>query len=114
MVETHDQFTHRLTRIGVRHAQMTRDHTTRVRIDGSVITIPTRRASAFPFKMFFGLVLGCLAFKALLLVTLGTVTYNQRLATLEDGTLAERIGAVVLQIDPLTEAMADFAVEVLR
>ena len=114
MVETHDHFTRRLTHIGARHAQMDRGHAATIRHDGLMAAIPRRRAPAFPCKIVVGLLLGCFAFKALLLVALGPVTYNERLATLENGGPVERIGAAALRIDPLTDAIADFSLEVLR
>lgn len=43
-----------------------------------------------------------------MLMSLGEVTYADRLAYLQNGTLIEQGGAWVMQADPLTQAMVRF------
>ena len=46
-------------------------------------------------------------FKAFMLIANGPDTYNDRLATLQNGTVIEAMGAKVLSIDPATQFIAD-------
>ena len=113
-VETHDHFVNRLTQLGRKHEKMTRGYSTKVGKDG-LITVTTKRSRrGFPIKGLFLLVLGFFAFKAFMLASVGPVTYNERLAKLENGTIIEQAGAKVLGIDPVTEAIASVAGPVLR
>ena len=47
-------------------------------------------------------------YKAVMLAWLGDASYLDRLNELNNGTIAEQAGAWVLQIDPVTRAIADF------
>lgn len=44
--------------------------------------------------------------KAAVLSNVGTANYNERIALLQSGDAADRIGAYMLQADPLTRTMA--------
>ena len=45
---------------------------------------------------------GFLAFKGFLLAYLGPLTYTDRVAVLEEGTIVEKLGAWVMTADPIT------------
>lgn len=47
------------------------------------------------------------AIKAAVLATIGPERYEERLASLRDGSAVERTGAWVLEVDPLTVTIAD-------
>ncbi len=113
-VETHDNFEKRLSSLGRKHAKMTRGYSTKVGKDG-LITVSTKRARrGFPIKGMILTIIGFFAFKAFMLASVGPVTYNERLAKLEGGSVIEQVGAKILGIDPITDAIAGIAGPVLR
>jgi len=114
MVETHDHFTKRLNLLGRKHAKMTHGYSTKVDKNGLITVKPKAKRRGFPIKGLFLLVFGFFAFKAFMLVSYGPVTYTERLAKLENGTVIEAMGAKVLGLDPVTAMLADFAGPYLR
>ena len=50
-------------------------------------------------------VVAVLAIKVAMLTTIGAAEYDRRIARLAVGTIPERMGAFVLQADPLTSAI---------
>ncbi|MGC1503954.1 MAG: hypothetical protein WA782_07400 [Sulfitobacter sp.] len=108
MVETHDDFVQRLSTLGRKHKKMTHGYTTKVGKDGLLTVQPKRRTEkgGGALKLVALAVVGLIAFKAFALVAVGPVTYNERLAKLEAGTVIERVGAKALAIDPVTEVIA--------
>lgn len=57
---------------------------------------------------------GFLAIKALLLMQIGTVDYQDRLQRLHDGSMVEQAGAYVMQIDPVTAWLSVKFHEILK
>lgn len=114
MVETHDHFVKRLNVLGRKHASMTKGYSTKVGKDGLITVQPKRARRGFPIKGLVLMVFGFFAFKAFMLAAVGPITYNERLATLEKGTVIEQAGARVLGIDPVTESLAAMAGPVMR
>lgn len=114
MVETKEHFVKRLKHLGRKHEKMTRGYVTRVDRNGLLTVKPKRGRGSFPIMGLFLLAGGFFAFKAFMLAAVGPVTYNERLAKLDNGTAIEQAGARVLGIDPVTRALADFAGPVIR
>lgn len=108
MVETHDHFVKRLTHLGQKHQKMTHGYTTKVGKDGLIVVRPKRTARnasgikvvALALAMFFTL-------KLVMVIVAGPASYTERLQSLETGTAFERVGAAVLHIDPVTQAIVD-------
>lgn len=113
-VETYDHFTKRLNTLGRKHAKMTRGYSTKVGKDGLITVVTKRQRRGFPIKGLIVAVIGFFAFKAFMLAAVGPVTYNERLAKLEKGTVIEQAGAKVLGIDPVTNMLASVTGPVLR
>lgn len=107
-VENHDHFVNRLTTLGRKHEKMTHGYTTKVGKDGLIVVKPKRRSArgGGAFKFLAIAVIGLIGFKAFALMAVGPVTYNERLAKLEGGTVIEQVGAKALAIDPVTEVIA--------
>jgi len=101
-------FDTRLARLVHKHRRMeVAGVTYRVGRDGLISAHPRRRASvAFPLRSVALLLLGGLAFKALLLLALGEQVYASRVEDLAGGSLAERAGAFVMQADLATLTVA--------
>lgn len=114
MVETHDHFVARLSNLGKKHARMTHGYVTKVGRDGLITVIPKRRRRSFPFKLLMMFALGFLGLKAFMVASVGPVTYNERLAKLESGSVIEQAGAKVLAIDPVTEKLSTMTGPILR
>ena len=114
MVETKEHFIARLNGLAHKRARMTGGYVTRVGRDGLLTVKPRRRRGGLPVRGLALLVCGFFVFKALMLASIGPVTYNERLAKLDNGTTLEQMGARVLSIDPVTLALADFAGPAIR
>lgn len=117
MVETRDHFVKRLTMLGRKHEKMTHGYTTKVGKDGLLVVKPKRKRSGGGgglVKLLLLIAIGFIGFKAFALASVGPVTYNERLAKLEKGTMIEQVGAKALAIDPVTEIVADSVGPVLR
>ncbi len=116
MVETRDHFVTRLQNHGRKHAKMTSGYATRVTKDGMIVAVPKRRRSGGRgvLKLVALVVIGFMGFKVFTIATVGPVTYNERIAKLENGTAIEKVGARALAIDPVTEAVAEKVAPVLR
>ena len=109
MVETQQHFHKRLYALGRKHAAMGHGYTTQLQRDGLIVVKPKRRVRrGFPLKGLLALVLGVFVFKALMLASLTEITYNERVAKLQQGTQLERAGSYVMQIDPVTRFIAGF------
>ncbi|MEW9919257.1 hypothetical protein AB2B41_06560 [Marimonas sp. MJW-29] len=117
MVETHDHFIQRLNAHGNKRAKIAKGYRTRIDSNGLLVAEPRRShflPSAGVLKLVMVMLIGFLSFKSLVLAAYGPVTYNERLAKLENGTMIEKIGAKALKIDPVTEAVANSVGPVMR
>ncbi|WP_120634283.1 hypothetical protein [Ruegeria sp. EL01] len=100
------EFDQRVHRLNKKHQKMSRGYRASMRRDGLVVMKPQRVRSAVPAKVLLLSLLAFFAFKAFLLSSLGPSGYQYRIDSLNDGTSVEQAGAWVMQIDPLSEAMA--------
>mmetsp|Transcript_5506 Transcript_5506/g.8841 ORF Transcript_5506/g.8841 Transcript_5506/m.8841 type:complete len:117 (-) Transcript_5506:453-803(-) len=116
MVETQVHFQKRLSTLGRKHAAMAKGYDMQMRRDGLVV-VKAKRAGMrrfFPLKGLMLLVLGFFVFKAFMLASLGDLTYNERVAKLNQGTVIEQAGAQVMAIDPATAFIAGFMGPLVR
>lgn len=74
--------------------------------DGLIKVKPRRPRPGFPVKGIVLLLLGFFLFKGVMLAHLGDQPYDERVALLAQGTVVEQVGAVVLNVDPITERIA--------
>jgi len=115
MVETHDHFTKRLRKLGRKHAQMTHGYTTKISKDGLIIVKPKRaKRGTSGLQLILIAVMVLFVFKAFALASIGPAAYDERVSSLREGTVVERAGAVVMAIDPISKALAEFAGPILR
>ncbi|MCR8827540.1 hypothetical protein [Pseudosulfitobacter koreensis] len=108
MVETKQNFDSRLRVLTRKHRRMANGYTTRLRGDGLIVVKPKRRKAQFPLKGALLVLAGFFAFKAFMLISLGELTYADRLARLQNGTIVEQAGAWVMQADPVTKTIVTF------
>lgn len=100
------EFGKRMARINRKHARLEHGYVAVVGKDGLIITKPKRAGGNMPVKLFMGVVIGFFAFKVLLISHLGTAGYDGRVEQLRAGSVIERGGAVLLQADPVSTAIA--------
>lgn len=105
MSETDHPFAERLARISRRRRQQARGPTHVMGPDGLVL-LRRRPRRRLPLRGLALLLCGGLLFKTVLFVHLGESGYALRLEALAAGTAVERAGAVVMQADPATRAIA--------
>lgn len=114
MVETHQQFGKRINNLNHKHKALANGYYTTIRNDGLVVARPRRRDTGLPVKYILAMVVLFVLLKALMLSANGPGTYQIRLNSLSEGTAVERAGAWVLQVDPVTQALANKIGPVLR
>jgi hypothetical protein len=114
MVEAKKQFNDRLNFLGRKHHAMSRGYTTQMRTDGLIVVKPRRRSIDIPFKGICLLLLGFVFFKAFMLASVGTDRYGERVAILNSGTLVEQGGAWVMQVDPVSQVIANYMGPIFR
>ncbi len=99
-------FDKRLRKITRRHRKMSHGYVTSVNHDGLIIARPRRAGPRFPWKGLMVAAALFLLFKGFLFATLGETTYSERVAKLQQGTIAEQVGAYAMQADPATLFLA--------
>lgn len=70
--------------------------------DGLIVAKPRRRRLRVPLAGIALVAIGVIAFKGIVHSQLGPATYDARIAALAEGGQVERVGAWVMQADPLT------------
>jgi len=107
MVEDQLHFDERLRRLERKHRAMSRGYTTHMQSDGLIVAKPKRARVRISGRSILLFSLAFIAFKGFLIANLGSLAYEERLARLENGTLVERGGAFVMQIDPISQLVAE-------
>ena len=100
------EFDRRVRRIERRNRRLSRGAVPYIDSTGLVTFRPKRAGLRLPLRGLMLLALGFIAFKGLVLAHLGTELYQDRVAALRAGTMVEKGGAWVMQIDPATEWVA--------
>ena len=85
-----------------RHRQMARGYVTKLGRNGVIQHQPRRQLPGLSLNAILMLIAGLLAFKSFLFVSLGEADYQSRIDALAQGTVIERTGAFIMQIDPAT------------
>ena len=103
-------FARRVGRIERTHRRMARGTSTYMRKDGLLVVRPRRGGGLLRIlKATAMVVAGGILFKAFLLASLGSSTYQTRLTLLENGTVPEQYAARIMAVDPATQWLADQA-----
>ncbi|MBV1867979.1 MAG: hypothetical protein KUG69_08755 [Marinosulfonomonas sp.] len=96
------QFGMRLKRIDQHHRSLAKGYVTSINHDGLIIAKPHRRASRAPLRGIFLCLFTLIMFKGFLFAQLGETAYGDRLASLDHGTILEKVGAYIMTADPAT------------
>jgi hypothetical protein len=108
MVYTKEDFNARIGAVDKDKSNvLRRGYTTKIDKNGIIVVKPRAKRLRLPIKGVVFLIAGFLCLKALMLSANGPDTYNDRLATLENGNVIETVGARVLGIDPVTQLIAN-------
>ncbi|MFL4470461.1 hypothetical protein ACERZ8_11445 [Tateyamaria armeniaca] len=109
MQDSQADFNKRLSTLNRKHAAMSQGFSTALRADGLIVIKPNRALRrAFPIKGLLALVFGFFVFKAIMLSSLSEITYNERVAKLNQGGALEQAGAWLMQVEPVTHFLAGF------
>jgi hypothetical protein len=107
MTKQQDMFDERYRRVLKRHRQLSRGYVTKLENTGVLVHKPMRHvreamslsALVLPFGILFFL-------KAAIVTVLGEEGYRQQVDLLREGGFIEQIGAVFMQIDPITAPLS--------
>lgn len=107
MTKQQDMFDERYRKVLRRHRQLSRGYVTKMDKNGVVAHIPLNHiresfnfaALILPFGILFFL-------KACIVTILGEEAYVQQVDILRDGGFVEQVGAIFMQLDPITAPLA--------
>ena len=101
-------FDRRANAVRKNHARLARGYVTKINKNGLIEHQPVRiRAAGKSLRWAVCLVIGLLAFKGVVLSDLGAEIYAGHLNDLSQGTAVERIGSVLMSVDPVTQLISD-------
>ncbi|SLN19653.1 hypothetical protein ROA7450_00635 [Roseovarius albus] len=106
MSGAYQDFDTRLKKLDRKHSRLAHGYSAQVNKDGLIVFRPKRRQMAISLRGVMLLVIGFLCFKGFLVAHIGTTTYENRITALQEGTMVEQAGGYVMQIDPVTKAIA--------
>lgn len=73
------------------------------RLAGLSVPLPVEHKPLFPARVLFAIIGVFSVLKLSLLLTVGAAEYRAQVALFEQGTFVEKVGGLVLQVDPLTQ-----------
>ena len=85
---------------------MENGYVTEVGPDGLIVARPVRVRPRLSLRPLIYCLAAFLIFKGLLLAELGSRVYGERVDRLRDGTAVEKVGAWVMQVDPVSRWIA--------
>ncbi|MDX1822305.1 MAG: hypothetical protein ACU0A4_16785 [Paracoccaceae bacterium] len=106
MSDAFQDFDKRLRRIHTKRVKLSNGYVSVVGGDGLIVVKPRRRRSILRLRPLIFVILGFLAFKVIILATLGQPVYEERIEALREGSTVEQAGAWVMQADPWTVMLA--------
>ena len=103
----HKQFMSRVRNLERKHEAMGNGYTAKIRSDGLIVVAPKKFESRISPRSVVLFLVAFMAFKGFLVASIGLLSYEDRLAKLQDGSILEKAGAVVMTADPLTLKIAE-------
>ena len=108
MSDTFAQFEKRLDSLERKHRELAKGYVAKINPDGLITVEPKPKRAGVFLRLVLTVVVGFVIFKSITLAIIGPTTYNERIQALADGTGFEKVCAWIMQIDPLTQAVATF------
>lgn len=107
MTHQQDMFDERYRKVLKRHRQLSRGYVTKIQKNGVIVHRPIRHlreavsfsALLLPFGILFFL-------KACIVTVLGEEGYRQQVDVLREGGFVEQVGALFMQLEPVTGTLA--------
>lgn len=107
MTNKQDLFDERYRKVLDRHRELSRGYVTRLSTNGLISHHPiSHYRDAFPLKALLLPVALLFFLKACVVTILREDAFNAQVAALQDGNFVEQIGAVLMQMDPITWLIA--------
>ena len=100
------QFWQRLRRIDRNQRKLSQGYVTSMNHDGLLIARPRPKEVKLTWRGVAYIVIVMMAFKIFLYAQLGPLAYQEKVIAMENGSLAEQIGAYVMVADPVTASIA--------
>lgn len=107
-------FGKRVKRINKHHRKLANGYITSVNHDGLIIAKVRRSGPRFPWKGIVLCFAAFFAFKGYLFSQLGEATYNDRVVSLQMGSVVEQAGAYAMAADPVTMMISEQIKSVMR
>lgn len=114
MADSYVQFQRRLELLVRKHRELAHGYTALVGPDGLIELRPTQARNSIPVRGILLTALCFVAFKSFMLAAMGPITYQERVDSLMNGSLVERAGGFIMQIDPATEKLGGTLGPVVR
>ncbi len=95
-------FERRQRAVTQKHRKLAQGYITKVNRNGVIEHKPVRKLKTPPLGGLLIALTGFLAFKGVMLANLGTANYAQHVEVLAEGSIADKLGAWVLGVDPVT------------
>ncbi|MDW4499516.1 hypothetical protein R5H30_16100 [Sulfitobacter sp. D35] len=105
MADSYTRFQRRVAELTRKHRALAEGYTPLIGPDGLIELRPTRARHGVPVRAILLTALCFVAFKSFMLASLGPLTYQERVEALQQGTVVERAGAWIMQVDPATEKL---------
>ncbi|WP_085793132.1 hypothetical protein [Roseivivax jejudonensis] len=96
------EFARRHRQLRRKHRRLARGYVTRLGSNGVIEHQPRRELAGLVVPPIGVLLISFFGFKIVLFSSLGADAYGRHLSALAEGTMVERIGAVLMAADPLT------------
>lgn len=107
-------FQKRLRQIVRRHNRMVHGVSHKLTSDGLIVAQPRIYNPRFPLKGLLLLIAVAFCFKGYIYADLGARTYNDRVASLSQGSMIEKAGSWMMVADPATVIVGEFLGELIR
>ena len=108
MSDSFAQFEKRLECLERKHRELAHGYVAKINPDGLITVQPKERQSGLALRLILAVVMAVMLFKSVTLAIVGPSVYETRLQSLLDGIWFEKACAWVMQIDPVTLAIAEF------
>ncbi|MFZ7091580.1 hypothetical protein [Primorskyibacter sp. 2E233] len=105
MDSTLQSFDKRQKALRRKHKRMAHGYVNKLDKNGLITQRPDSKASGFGLRFLVLAVIGFMIFKAFLLGGLGQEKYLAHVSQLQSGSGFEQAGAMLMQIDPVTEKL---------
>ncbi|MBN7783827.1 hypothetical protein JYP51_02780 [Ponticoccus gilvus] len=89
-----------------KHVRMARGYRNKLKSDGLIVQEPDDKLGDIGLRLLSFALVVFMGFKVMVLTGLGAEAYSLHLAHLAEGSVYERAGAWLMQIDPVTRALA--------